>query len=214
MKVVMEWKQSKESFADGLLGTVKVSAEWKTWRLEGLSYSAHICSQEIEEGSSPVSPRASEHSRTPAQSRPSDCFPGEAKIRSRVAANKTSAEKLLAIHYLELLNACQVLPGALSTEVRGEEKEGNAEMGCKDEEEEADKAFLEGSDLQLPKVDIPSAGNPTVCLAKTEVRDLIRNFLAWMLPSPPLPLPRTLVPSLGCPTEGFWRVCPRSRSKN
>lgn len=34
MKVVMEWKQSKESLADGLLGTVKVSAEWKTWRLE------------------------------------------------------------------------------------------------------------------------------------------------------------------------------------
>lgn len=34
MKVVMEWKQSKESLADVLLGTVKVSAEWKTWRLE------------------------------------------------------------------------------------------------------------------------------------------------------------------------------------
>lgn len=32
MKVVMEWKQSRESLADGLLGTVKVSTEWKTWR--------------------------------------------------------------------------------------------------------------------------------------------------------------------------------------
>lgn len=59
--------------------------------LRGLSYSAHICSQQIEEGSSSVSPRASEHSRTPTQRRPSGnshCFPGEAKIRSHIAANK------------------------------------------------------------------------------------------------------------------------------
>lgn len=35
--------------------------------------------------------------------------------------------------------------------MRGEEKEGNTELGCEDEGEEVDKAFLEGSNLQLPK---------------------------------------------------------------
>lgn len=45
------------------------------------------------------------------------------------------------------------------------------------------------------QVDIPSARSPTVRLAKTKVRDLMKNLLAWMLPSPSLPLPRTSVSS-------------------
>lgn len=50
------------------------------------------------------------------------------------------------------LNACRLLPRALSTETRGEEKEGNAEVGCRDEEEEVDKAILEDFDLHMLKV--------------------------------------------------------------
>lgn len=45
------------------------------------------------------------------------------------------------------------------------------------------------------QVDIPSARSPTVRLAKNKVWDLIWNLLAWMLPSPSLPLPRTSVSS-------------------
>lgn len=45
------------------------------------------------------------------------------------------------------------------------------------------------------QVDIPSARSPTVRLAKTKVWDLMKNLLAWMLPSPSLPLPRTSVSS-------------------
>lgn len=56
------------------------------------------------------------------------------------------------------------------------------------------------------QVNVLSARNPTARLAKAKVRDLIRNLRAWMLSSPPLPLPRTSVPSLGCPAQGFWGV--------
>jgi len=46
---------------------------------------------------------------------------------------------------------CWVLPKALSTEMRGEEKRGSAEARWK-EEEEVGEASLESSDLQLSKV--------------------------------------------------------------
>lgn len=48
------------------------------------------------------------------------------------------------------LNACRLLPRAPSTQTR-EEKEGNAEMGCKDEEEEVDNVALEYFDFHMLK---------------------------------------------------------------
>lgn len=56
------------------------------------------------------------------------------------------------------------------------------------------------------QVSVLPARNPTVRLAKAKVRDLIRNLRAWMLSSPPLPLPRTSVPSWSCPALGVRSV--------
>lgn len=57
------------------------------------------------------------------------------------------------------------------------------------------------------QVNVLSARNPTVPLAKAKVRDVIRNLCAWMLSSPPLPLPRTSVPSWSCPAQGVFGEC-------